>query len=88
MVGMTEVRKRCEIPGFNSATGIPELSAQFMAAKLLWLQRQATSLWNRTGKLALISDYLTLVCTGKHVTEAGAAGLTGLLNIHDCRWPD
>ena len=81
-----EVRKLFEIPGFKTATGIPELSSQFMVAKLLWLQRQAPSLWNRTGKLALISDYLTLVCTGKHVTEAGTAALTGLLNIHDCRW--
>ena len=24
--------------------------------------------------------------TGRHVTEAGTAGLTGLLNIHRCRW--
>lgn len=31
----------------------------------------------------------TLLLTGKHVTEAGAAGLTGLtglLDIHRCQW--
>ena len=56
-----------------------------MAAKLLWLKRQAPEIWNRTRKLGMISDDLTLILTGQHVTEAGAAGLTGLLDIHRCR---
>jgi len=34
----------------------------------------------------LISDYLTLLLTGRHVTEAGAAGLTALVDIHRCQW--
>ena len=62
------------------------LSFQFMAAKLLWLQRQSPTTWDQTNKLCLISDYFTLLLTGKHVTEAGAAGLTGLIDIHRCRW--
>jgi xylulokinase len=36
--------------------------------------------------LCLISDYLTLLFAGKHVTEAGAAGLTGFVDIHHCEW--
>jgi xylulokinase len=36
--------------------------------------------------VCLISDYLTLLLANRHVTEAGAAGLTGLLDIHRCRW--
>ena len=81
-----EVQTRCEQLKFAATTGVPQFNAQFMAAKLLWLQRQAPDLWRRMGKLALISDYLTLLLTGRHVTEAGAAGLTGLLDIHRCQW--
>ena len=57
-----------------------------MAAKLLWLQEQSPEIWQQASKLCLISDYLTLLLTGKHVTEAGAAGLTGLVDIHRCQW--
>ena len=81
-----EVRKRCGMPAFSATTGIPQMSAGFMVAKLLWLQRHAPEIWSRTRKVALISDYFTLLLTGQHVTEAGAAGLTGLVDIHRCRW--
>ncbi len=81
-----EVRRQCEIPGFAATTGIPQVNAQFMLAKLLWLRQHSPEIWKQIGKLCLISDCLTLLLTGKHVTEAGAAGLTGLLDIHRCRW--
>jgi xylulokinase len=81
-----EARRRCETPGFSAITGVPQVSFQFMVAKLLWLQRQLPELWTQTEKLCLISDYLTLLFTDKHVTEAGVAGLTGLVDIHRCEW--
>jgi xylulokinase len=81
-----EARKRCEIPGFSGTTGIPQVSYQFMVARLVWLQRHMPEKWKHAAKLCLISDYLTLLLTGKHVTEAGAAGLTGLVDIHRCEW--
>ncbi len=81
-----EVRCRCELPEFAATTGIPQVSHQFMLAKLLWLQQHCPDNWGQIGKLCLISDYLTLLLTGRHVTEAGAAGLTGLLDIRSCQW--
>jgi xylulokinase len=81
-----EVRARCGIPGFSAITGIPRLNFQCMVAKLLWLQAQSPKTWKQASKLCLIGDYLTLLMTGRHVTEAGAAGLTGLLDIHRCQW--
>jgi len=81
-----EVGRRCDIPGFSATTGFSQISFQYMAAKLLWLQEQSPEIWRRASKLCLISDYLTLFLTGKHVTEAGAAGLTGLVDIHRCQW--
>jgi len=81
-----EVCRRCELPEFAATTGIPQVNCQFMLAKLLWLRQHCPDIWEQIGKLCLISDYLTLLLTGRHVTEAGAAGLTGLLDIHRCRW--
>ena len=84
-----EVRRRCALPNFAATTGIPQVTWQFMLAKLLWLQRHASRDWGQIRRLCLISDYLTLCLTGRHVTEAGAAGLTGLVDIHRCQWwPD
>lgn len=81
-----EARRRCETPDFSAVTGVKQIGFQMMVAKLLWLQRQLPDVWARRDQLFLISDYLTYLFTGKHVTEAGAAGLTGLVNIHRCDW--
>ena len=70
----------------GAITGIPQLGCQFMVAKLLWLRQHRPEIWRRMDRIALMSDYLTLLLTGEHVTEAGAAGLTGLVDIHRCRW--
>jgi xylulokinase len=81
-----EVRRRSDVPGFSATTGIPQLNHQCMVAKLLWLQDRSPEIWRRTSKLCLISDYLTLRLTGQCMTEAGAAGLTGLLDVRRCQW--
>jgi xylulokinase len=81
-----ELRSLCDLPEFTLTTGIPAVNRQVMAAKLLWIQRKLPQTWKRAAKICLISDYLTLLLTGRHVTEAGAAGLTGLLDIHRCCW--
>jgi xylulokinase len=81
-----EVRRHCDIPGFHATTGFSRINFQCMPAKLLWLRNQSPDLWKRTSKLCLIGDFFTFLLTGKHVTEAGAAGLTGLIDIHRCRW--
>jgi xylulokinase len=81
-----EVVGRCDVPKFSATTGIPRLNFQCMVAKLLWLQDRSRETWRRAAKLCLISDFLTLLLTGKHVTEAGAAALTGLVDVPRCRW--
>ena len=73
----------------RATTGVPEIGHQFMAAKLLWLRSKSAEVWSLARRLCLISDYLTLWMTGRHATEAGAAGLTGLLDVHRLQWwPD
>jgi xylulokinase len=74
------------LPDFYKKTGVPILSPEFMVAKLHWYQIQAPELWERVARIALISDYFTMRFTGQFVTEAGAAGLTGLIDIHELAW--
>jgi len=81
-----ELRRRAALSDFATTTGVPQVNCQFMLAKLLWLRQHCPDVWTRTARLCLISDYLALLLTGRHVTEAGAAGLTGLLDIHRRRW--
>ncbi len=73
-------------PEFRRTTGIPQIGVEFSPAKLLWWRDQDPHRWNRLRRFCLISDYLTLWMTGEHVSEAGAAGLTGLVNVHDLAW--
>jgi xylulokinase len=70
----------------RDATGVPGLAPEFMVAKLQWIRVHTPEVMNRAARLCLISDFLTRWCTGRHVTEAGAAGLTGLLDIHHLQW--
>ncbi|MCH2115720.1 MAG: FGGY-family carbohydrate kinase [Pirellulales bacterium] len=73
-------------PQFRAKTGVPRLDHHFLPAKMYWLQQHDPSTVAKTCRLALISDYLTWWMTGSHTTEAGAAGLVGLVDIHQLRW--
>lgn len=80
------VRSIAELPAFRATTGLAGLGTEFMAAKLHWLRGEQPDVWARIRRLCLISDYLTLWLTGRHVTEAGAAGLTAAMDIHHLTW--
>ncbi|MFA9478474.1 L-fuculokinase [Phycisphaerales bacterium AB-hyl4] len=73
-------------PGYAEETGVTGVSPNFAVAKLMWLQRHEPEAWGRARKWRLIGDQLAWWLTGRHVTEAGAAGLTGLLDVHQLRW--
>ena len=74
-----------ELP-LQATTGIPALGHQFLVAKLLWFQQHQPETWSGCRRLCLLSDYLTYWMTGQHATEAGVAGLSGLVDIHALRW--
>ncbi len=76
------------LPDFYARSGVPGLSPEFMVAKLYWHQEETAEMWERVDRILLISDYLTWRFTGRFVTEAGAAGLTGLIDIHTLEWRD
>jgi len=67
-------------------TGVPAVGHQFMPAKLLWLREHQQDVWRQARRLALVGDWLALWLTGEHVTEAGAAGLTAMVDIRRLSW--
>lgn len=69
-----------------AVTGIPKITGAFSAAKLCWLREHQPDVWARARKLCYLSDYFTLWLTGRHVTAAGMAGLSGMLDIHRIAW--
>ncbi len=84
-----QIKALSKLDSFYQTTGIPDISGQFLPAKLHWLKQHEPDIWSQTRRVCLISDYLTLWLTGQHATEAGTAGLTGLIDIHQIRWwPD
>jgi sugar (pentulose or hexulose) kinase len=81
-----ELRRLDGVDEFAATTGVPRLSPQFAAAKLLWLQTREPSLSRSARQFASISDYFTHWMSGQSVTEAGVAALTGGVDIRTRRW--
>jgi autoinducer 2 (AI-2) kinase len=54
--------------------------------KWLWLLRHDAERARRAKRLRLIGDELAWWLSGRHVHEAGTAGLTGLVDIHSLTW--
>jgi sugar (pentulose or hexulose) kinase len=66
-------------------TGYPP--GQWTLYKLLWLKNHEPDVYARTYKLMLVQDYLIYKLTGNVVTLAGAATMTGALDIaNPKRW--
>jgi len=67
-------------------TGVPCMNHQFSLAKLAWLRDHQPDVWRQARRVVYLSDYLVLWLSGEHVTEAGAAGLTGILDVQRLSW--
>ncbi len=69
-----------------SITGMPKLDYEFMPAKLRWLRKHAPKTWRKVHRICSIGDYLAICLSGEHVTEAGSAAMTGLVNARALQW--
>jgi sugar (pentulose or hexulose) kinase len=73
-------------PNLRMQTGVPAVGPQFALAKLMWLRQHRPDVWAGARRVQLIGDRLAWRLAGRHVTEAGAAGLTACLDIHRLSW--
>lgn len=71
-----------------AVTGMPKISRQMMPVKLHWISKNQPEVWRKARYLCSISDYLTFWLTGEHLSEAGAAALTGMVDIHKLKWTE
>jgi xylulokinase len=81
-----QVRRLERLPRFVETTGVPAMTAEFMAAKLQWLMRHNQGAWRQAACVCTISELFTLWMTGHHAADAGSAALTGLLNATTREW--
>lgn len=88
LVWLDERVSDADVPEINdySATGLPDVGRYSSSSKLKWIARHQPKVWARTQRVCFLSDYLTLLWTGEHLSAAGVAGLSGLLDIHDLSW--
>lgn len=73
---------------FRQRTGVARPANLLWPAKWDWLKQHQPDLARKTRRICLISDYLTYRLTHRHWTEAGVAGLTGLLDLDQLDWWD
>lgn len=85
-VGLAGLDELLSPPDLRGTTGLPAMTYEFLPAKLAWLREHDADVWRRAARLCLLSDYLTWWLTGRHVTGASVAGLTGLVDIHRLQW--
>lgn len=74
------------LANLRQTTGVPALSGEFSVAKLLWVAKYRPEVWNTARRMCYASDYLTFYLTGRHVTEAGMAALSGMVDVHKLQW--
>ena len=68
---------------FTEASGIPSLNHQFTVGRLAWMNRsQGTRL------VQWLADRFMWCLTGRHVTEAGLAALSGLFDVPRWTWSE
>jgi len=70
--------------------GAPNLSGKDATSKYLWLREEAPDIWQRTGTLLDVKDYLVCRATGRSVTSFDVAHLTWLFDARkgQKRWSD
>ena len=67
-------------------TGQPEVTATWLACKLLWVKRNEPDVWAKTKRIFLLEDYLLYKLTGEFVTEKTLQSSTIYFDINNSIW--
>ncbi len=77
---------RLPVDNVYGLSGIPQIGAFSAPLKLQWIKQNQPEIWERSCFFCFLPDYLTYCFTGKMITEAGVAGLSGMVDIHRLCW--
>lgn len=68
------------------ALGLDAFSAEMLAAKCRWFQKEKPAVWWKCDKILTISDYFIYALTGRRVGDQGTASLLGLWDPQTKSW--
>ena len=84
---VADLRKRFDEDDVHNHTGA-RFHSSFWPAKLLWLRRDHTKVFEKTDRWLSFSDYAALKLFGTAVTSVSMASGTGIFDIRQCTWDD
>lgn len=73
---------------FYDITAAGQSVTRYSIAKMLWIKKHLPKIYNKTHKFLHTKDYLTLLLTGKKVTDYTDAFNAGMLDIRKDDWSD
>jgi gluconokinase len=81
------LRRRFDERKIHARTGAP-FHPSYWPAKLLWLSRTRTELYNSVSRWLSFGEFLSLKLFGQAQASVSMASGTGLFNIQTCDWDD
>ena len=75
------IKSRIDRQQMYSTTGLCDIDGALPAAKILWLSKNQSEIYNNTYKILLLEDYLIYRLTGKFVSEKSLQSSTGWYDI-------
>ncbi|HEY0320864.1 MAG TPA: gluconokinase [Pyrinomonadaceae bacterium] len=82
-----ELRRRFDERSIHARTGAP-FHPSYWPAKLLWLRRTQTDIYNRVQRWLSFGEFLALRFFGQAQSSVSLASGTGLFNLHTCAWDE
>lgn len=83
-----EISQRFPVNEFYHITGLPNISPTWPVAKILWMRKNQSHIFNRTFKFLLLKDYLIYRLTGEFITDPTISSSTGFLRLREKKWWD
>lgn len=81
-----ELRMHFGVEQIYNISGQADMLATWPAAKILWMKKNRSKIFEQTSKFLLLEDYLLLRLTGKCVGEPNLWASSAMLDIHTGKW--
>lgn len=83
-----EINDRIGSEKIFEITGQPDLNANYLAPKLMWIKKNLPEIYEKTFKVLCLEDYIIYRLTGLFVTEYTLASMSVIMDIRKKEWWD